>query len=75
MFPQPPEAQVYFDRTLTIRGVNIALRVFPTANTFTFSASRNLTMAEKASFANYMRAEGFMDDPSSPPPEAIEQLH
>lgn len=32
-------------------------------------------MAEKASFANYMRAEGFMDDPSSPPPEAIEQLH
>ena len=56
---------IYFDRTLKIRGVDVYLRVFPTANTFTFNTSRTLSPAEKVSFAQYMQNEGFLDDPAS----------
>lgn len=74
MLPQP--ALVYFDRALTIRGVDIALRVFPAANTFTFNSSRVLTPQEKVAFAQYMRNEGFLDDPSpgGTPTTDIEQV-
>lgn len=61
MIPQP--ALVYFDKQLKIRGVDIVLRVFPATNAFVFSSSRELNVGEKVAFANYMRNEGFLDDP------------
>lgn len=72
----PQQQVVYFDRALTIRGVDITLRVFPAANTFTFNSSRVLTPQEKVAFAQYMRNEGFLDDPSpgSSPTTDIEQV-
>lgn len=52
------------------------LRVFPAVNTFTFNSSRVLTPQEKVAFAQYMRNEGFLDDPSpgGTPTTDIEQV-
>lgn len=63
-FPQTPPLD-HFDRELTIRGVQLALRVFPMSNTFVFQTNRPVSDKEKAFFVNYLKAEGFLDNPTT----------
>lgn len=53
----------FIDSTLQIRGVGISLRFFPGNNAFAFSTSRPLSEREKHIFVNYMKLEGFLDNP------------
>jgi len=59
----PIPAPVYFDHQLTLRGVPIALRVFPANNVFTLSSGRALSPAEQQAFVKYLKSEGFFDNP------------
>lgn len=59
----PQLVPMYFDRQLTLRGVQLMLRVFPMDNSFTLSSSRPLTPPEQQSFVKYMKDEGFFDNP------------
>jgi hypothetical protein len=59
----PIPAPVYFDHQLTLRGVPLALRVFPGNNVFTLSSGRPLKPAEQQAFVKYLKDEGFFDNP------------
>lgn len=59
----PQLVPTYFDRQLTLRGVNLILRVFPLNNAFTLSSSRPLSPSEQQLYVKYMKDEGFFDNP------------
>ena len=59
----PPLVPQYFDHQLTIRGVQLAIRVFPMNNSFTLSSTRPLTEKERVTYVRYMKNEGFFDNP------------
>lgn len=67
MLPEmlPQQIPAYHDRSLRIRGVDVALRIFTKDGQFVFQTSRPLSHGEKIVFASYMKNEGFLDDPIS----------
>lgn len=59
----PQLLPMHFERQLTLRGVQLMLRVFPMNNSFTLSSSRPLAPGEQQAFVKYMKDEGFFDNP------------
>lgn len=62
MLPLPPSLP-HFDHRLRIRGVEVALRVFPTVSQFIFNTDKKISPVEKEYLAHYMQFEGFLDNP------------
>ena len=62
--PMPPQfPPQYFDHSLRICGVNVLLRIFPLNNSYVFQTDRELSKAEFTYFKNYLRREGYFDNP------------
>lgn len=61
----------HFDRSLRISGVDVLLRVFPLNGQFMFQTSRVISDKEKDVFIQYMKNEGFLDNPiTGEPPQS-----
>lgn len=61
--PSFPPGPPYFEHKLKIRGVGVALRVFPMVSQFMFQTNRKISEEERAYVANYLQQEGFLDNP------------